>query len=508
MNNEKGSNLTKIFESFKKKLKDLDVVSTIIYLAFFTLFAFVGLFITAFLTGISIVCILQKESVLAVLILALPTVIVWIFDINNKNITNKSERFDMYLKLQDSIESKYNRLKSEFSKNDIEKNIQIIFNQLDMVEKFIDDLENLKKYTDIDSNLYQIDLFYFFDKVDYYNNEITNNKIDRITIDKKIGKVKTRIIQYILANTPEDTLNEKMYLFTETEIFKYIDFRNVGNLSKLNFEGTPTFKFEYCKIDLNNFSGFLENNIDLTALECRFYKGNKEITSQLDMKELQESFNINVIKPNITTENISENEIVNRRNEDNINNNDITIEGRSINSEDSSARFLDKRSNIALTSFNEVIYFSIEIEQTNYSNGKILKNELANQIKNKLGEKGIDNTDISIRYSKDYSDEPELIGKVKWQSWHSIDLLTHNLKIENYRLKNDSLVIIKSGYAFVTSKIKDKRFHILFFTRKNFETLLGRKIDKNAYTVYKNAQLNYYTKFNFYFAELINKNSK
>lgn len=188
MKNKKGLNLVIIFESFKNKLNDLDVVSTIIYLAFFALFAFIGLFVTTFLTGISIVCILQKESVLAVVILALPTVIVWIFDINNKNITNKSERFDMYLKLQDSIENKYNTLKGEFSQNNIEKNIQIIFNQLDMVEKFIDDLENLKKYTDIESNLYQIDLFYFLDKVNYFNNKINTNKIDSITIDKKLVK--------------------------------------------------------------------------------------------------------------------------------------------------------------------------------------------------------------------------------------------------------------------------------------------------------------------------------
>ena len=75
-------------------------------------------------------------------------------------------------------------------------------------------------------------------------------------------------------------------------------------------------------------------------------------------------------------------------------------------------------------------------------------------------------------------------------------------------MKKDSLVIIQSGYAFVTTKLKDKRFHILFFNRKNFEILLERKIDKNAYTVYMNAQLKYYTKFNFYFAELMNENSK
>ena len=62
---------------------------------------------------------------------------------------------------------------------------------------------------------------------------------------------------------------------------------------------------------------------------------------------------------------------------------------------------------------------------------------------------------------------------------------------------------IQSGYAFVTEK--DKDFHILFFTKKQFKKLLEEKIEKNAYTVYKNAQLKDCVKFNFYFAELLNE---
>ena len=510
MKNAKGSNMKRIINNFNNKLKDLDVVNIVIYIVFFALFALVGIFIIAVVTGISIICILQKESVLAVVILALPTVIVWIFDINNKNITNKSEKFNMYLKLQNSIEEKYNKLKGKFGENDTEENIQVIFNKVDMVEKFIDDLENLKKYTDIESSFYQIDLFYFFDKVNNFEKEEGN--IDNKTIDEKIGKVKTRILKYILANTPEESLMDKLYLFTETGIFKNIDFRNLGDLSKLIFEGSPSFRFENCKIDLNNFSGFLADNVELSAVECRFYKGNIEVTSRINKKELQETYNIIVSKSDSATENTGIDGKQNKSNEESMNymtklnenkeeSTDSTIEKVSINCEDSNIRFLDKRSNIALTTFNAEIYFSIEIDQKNYFNGKLVKNELNRQIKEKLAEKGMDNKDISIRYSKDYSDKPELDGKVKWQSWHSIDLPVHNLDIEKKKLKNDSIVIIQSGYAFVTEK--DKEFHILFFTKEEFKELLKEKIEKNAYTVYKNAQLKDYVKFNFYFAELV-----
>lgn len=507
MKNDKGSKLKRMLISFKKEFNESVGSSFFNYIVLFAFLALIGIIGISYVIGEDIVTILKIESVLAVVILALPTLIVWIFDINNKNITNKSERFNMYLKLQDSIEEKYNTLKGKFGENDSDKNIQIIFNKVDMVEKFIDDLENLKKYTDIESSFYQIDLFYFFDKVNNFNNQL-----DRITINEKIGKVKTRIIKYILANTPEDILMDKLYLFTETGIFKNIDFRNLGDLSKLIFEGSPSFRFENCKIDLNNFSGFLADNVELSAVECRFYKGNIEVTSRINKKELQETYNIIVSKSDSATENTGIDGKQNKSNEESMNymtklnenkeeSTDSTIEKVSINYEDSNIRFLDKRSNIALTTFNEEIYFSIEIDQKNYFNGKLVKNELNRQIKEKLAEKGMDNKDISIRYSKDYSDKPELDGKVKWQSWHSIDLPVHNPDIEKKKLKNDSIVIIQSGYAFVTEK--DKEFHILFFTKEEFKELLKEKIEKNAYTVYKNAQLKDYVKFNFYFAELL-----
>ena len=188
MKNDKGSKLKRILSSFKNELKELLGASMLSYIVLFAFLSLIGLIGISYVIDDKIVDILKKDEVLAVVVIALPTVIVWIFDINNKNILNKSERFNMYLKIQESLVSKYNSLKDELNKKDNKKNVQMIFNQLDMVEKFIDDLENLKKYTDIESNLYQIDLFYFLDKVNYFNNKINTNKIDSITIDKKLVK--------------------------------------------------------------------------------------------------------------------------------------------------------------------------------------------------------------------------------------------------------------------------------------------------------------------------------
>ena len=533
MKNYKGSKLKRMLSSFKNELKESVGASILSYIVLFIFLSLIGLIGISYVIGEDIVTILKKNEVLAVVVIALPTVIVWIFDINNKNILNKSERFNMYLKIQESLVNKYNSLKNELNKIDNKENVQMIFNQLDKLEKFIDDLESLKKYTDIESSFYQIDLFYFFDKVNIFEKVIKNNEIENKAIDKKIGKVQGRIIKYFLSNSLEDILTEKLYLFTETRIFKNIDFRNLGDLSNLTFEGSPTFRFENCKIDLNNFSGFLENNIELQVIDCEFYDGDKYSSYNVDKDSLREEYNITVKeKKEETKENYNKAEELTEDTKENDGKDEELIEESKENDDkgekpnenteesvlkfqkddknrkekckDINVKFIDNRSNIAL-SLTGIKYFTLKQKSDNYNNKKIVKHVLKEQIEEELAGKGMDNKDILIRYSKDYSDKPVLNGKVKWQSWHSIDLPVYDPDIEKNRLKSDSIVIIQSGYAFVTEKDKDKIFHILFFTKEEFENLLKAKIEKNAYTVYKNAQQKYYVKFNFYFAELVDE---
>ena len=76
----------------------------------------------------------------------------------------------------------------------------------------------------------------------------------------------------------------------------------------------------------------------------------------------------------------------------------------------------------------------------------------------------------AVKVAKD-----ELKDKVKWQSWHSIDLPVLNIENE---LTIDNIDKIQSGYAFVTEK--DKEFHILFFSNEEFKKLLEEKIKENA----------------------------
>jgi len=514
MKNDKGSKLKRMFNSFRSEFNDSVGASILNYIFLFSVFTIIGLYGISYVTNLSIECILQKDEVLAVVVIALPTVFVWIIDINNKNILNNSERFNMYFNIQNSLEEKYKQLKDEvkefLEKEDLRKDIRLNLNQLDKIEKFIDDLEYFKEETKIKSSFYQIDLFYFFKKLNVFNNNVENKDVD-----KKIGKIKGRIMKYTLSNCSEDSLMEKVYLLTEEGNFSYIDFRNLGDLTKFSFKGNPEFSFKYCKIDLENFSGFIKNNIELEFIDCRFYKGNEEITRDCNKAYLEKNYNITFkvekedAKGEEPTENteesvdgteefleVTETKVENKKK--NIEKSVLIVQKDAINRiekrEDNMDKFIDNRSNITL-SLTEKNYFLLVKDGVNYFNKKIVKHELKVQIENELAGKGMDNKDISIRYSKDYSYKDELNGKVKWQSWHSIDLPVHD--------EENELIIynIQSGYAFVTEN--EKEFHILFFSNKEFKNLLKEKIEKNAYTVYKNAQLKDYVKFNFYFAELV-----
>lgn len=475
----------KLIKILSRKIENCILLHLVFWLILLLILGYIWLTLLSNFLNSDIKSILKTQEVLAVIVVALPTLLIWSVDINNKNIENKSENFNMYFDIQNSLEEKYTKLKDEvkefLEKEDLKKDIRINLNQLDKIEKFIDDLEYFKEETKIKSSFYQIDLFYFFKVLNVFNNNVENKDVD-----KKIGKIKGRIMKYTLTNCSEDSLMEKVYLLTEEGTFSYIDFRNLGDLTKFSFEGNPIFSFRYCKIDLNNFSGFIARNIELKALKCNFYKGDDEVTSHINKKELQETFNIIVSD----TENISSYKKVNESNKESISDIGKSNENKEENTY-SNFRFVDNRSSIGIS--NEMYYVPKGMSKKNNSNWKKFKTELVNQIEEELN---IEN--ISVRYSKDYSYKDELKDKVKWQSWHSIDLPVLNIENE---LTIDNIDKIQSGYAFVTEK--DKEFHILFFSNEEFKKLLEEKIEKNAYTVYKNAQLKDYVKFNFYFAELV-----
>lgn len=127
MKNNKGSKLKRMFSSLKKRFNESIYLSLLKYIVFFALFALIGLFGISYVIDLSIPCILQINEVLAVVIIALPTVIVWIFDINNKNIQNKSENLNMYFDIQNSLEEKYTKLKDEVKEFLEKEDLKMIF---------------------------------------------------------------------------------------------------------------------------------------------------------------------------------------------------------------------------------------------------------------------------------------------------------------------------------------------------------------------------------------------
>lgn len=128
MKNSKSLKLKRILSSLKKEFNESIGLSLLKYISLFALFALIGLFGISYVIDLSIPCILQINEVLAVVIFALPTLIVWIFDINNKNILNKSESFNMYFHIQSSLEEKYRKLKDEVKEFLEKEDLKKIFN--------------------------------------------------------------------------------------------------------------------------------------------------------------------------------------------------------------------------------------------------------------------------------------------------------------------------------------------------------------------------------------------
>lgn len=79
MKNNKSLKLKRILSSLKKEFNESIGLSLLKYISLFALFALIGLFGISYVIDLSIPCILQINEVLAVVIFALPTLIVWIF---------------------------------------------------------------------------------------------------------------------------------------------------------------------------------------------------------------------------------------------------------------------------------------------------------------------------------------------------------------------------------------------------------------------------------------------
>ena len=204
----------KLIKILSRKIENCILLHLVFWLILLLILGYIWLTLLSNFLNSDIKSILKTQEVLAVIVVALPTLLIWSVDINNKNIENKSENFNMYFDIQNSLEEKYTKLKDEvkefLEKEDLKKDIRINLNQLDKIEKFIDDLEYFKEETKIKSSFYQIDLFYFFKVLNVFNNNVENKDVD-----KKIGKIKGRIMKYTLTNCSEDSLMEKVYILTE-----------------------------------------------------------------------------------------------------------------------------------------------------------------------------------------------------------------------------------------------------------------------------------------------------
>lgn len=248
-----------------------------------------GVFILSLITDQSIQCILGKAEVLSVLIVAFPTLIIWYWEIESKKYENRHCAIENFLKLQNNLEEKYNRLLH--SKNDQfpeDKNNQLLFEKkyIQDVTNFLDILENNKKMLlDSKNNFYGLDLSILYDKL----SELKGDE----EISKRVGKLNERIIYYWYGNFRGKKLDDKFRFFTGKDTFSYIDFSKImlhNYIDKENSHECITFKT--CIIDIDNFKFLFlggKNKIKEISFEnCQFvsqYLKSKKSISEIELKK-------------------------------------------------------------------------------------------------------------------------------------------------------------------------------------------------------------------------------
>ncbi|HEL1626088.1 hypothetical protein [Streptococcus suis] len=270
-----------------------------------------GIFILSWITGKTPPNIINNPEVLAVCIVAIPTMYLWNVDIKNKNISEDATKVETFINIKNYIEPKYEKLvkelktqlNSESVANTKNKNQNNLNDQTYYIDEILNGIYNFtlyllqvaKTFSD-EKKYYDFDLGFIFKTLDkfYSNNKNTTD----ITRNHLISKIKENILLYFFQTYPIEEMEElslRLNFLTEVETFRNISFHKIPNLNNVRLNGNPTFTFIECSIDVDNFGVFNQNEITVTCENCEFYSGSlltKEI--RLTEKEFKERYNIDI----------------------------------------------------------------------------------------------------------------------------------------------------------------------------------------------------------------------
>ena len=256
--------------------------------------------------------ILTQGEVVVGMAVAIPTIILWSSELQNRKLDRRVSNFEYSFKIKKELREAHDRCKKLVRVNQFISKPDKIKQLILEVSAYIDLLEQIQQYKDgelIITTISNVDIYESLVKLQRYNQTNEN-------LVEKIGKLLTRLLIY---EKDDIKLKEKgpiegiYFLFDHSE-FICINFKELFENEKKDLlsrdEGDPMFLFKNnstfrkCKIDIKTFVKFArrdeEGESGVPVFEfCEYYIGNKLINN-LDknrhLKQLDDAYSVAILK--------------------------------------------------------------------------------------------------------------------------------------------------------------------------------------------------------------------
>ena len=276
--------------SILKKLKQILNWWTFIFLGL----GFLSVYVISSYTRQSIVCILSKPEVQAVLIVALPTLVIWNIDLSARRNENFNSITESTLSLRKSFEERFFKTEDDIKKILSDKSDSVIKRSelsriLSTLAGDLDYLEELLESRDevMFQRIYLLEIFHLLaivetkdgekngellkDRIRYIKTKILNYYL---SIINKRTDFEVDIIYELLINLNEDGNNEVEENGEGEFVIRNIDFCNLPINDRINSIKDKTYlKFINCRINIDTIKYLIkEDSRTVEFKKCEIIK--------------------------------------------------------------------------------------------------------------------------------------------------------------------------------------------------------------------------------------------
>lgn len=282
--------LRKIINQFLKLIRNI---------LLFIITGTIGIFVLKISSNTSVEEILKVPEVQAVLVIALPTLIVWVRDLESKKNQDNVENTNLYTQVQNKLEEKYNQLLEEIynftltgseDTNISTGNSREVEQIINKISNFIYILNSSKQHAAISFKEYSIDLSLIYKEI---NRLMKDNESE--VLDASVREIKSDIIQYAY-DKKDARINEGIInsLNNDSEFYD-IDFtllqkpRNLQNRQDQVMREKLTFI--QCTIDIDMIGDILSlKGESVYFRNCEFVQSNLVFRTSISNEDLVKKF--------------------------------------------------------------------------------------------------------------------------------------------------------------------------------------------------------------------------